>query len=269
MTPSDDLFELLEQHGVLLGCAVDSASAATAELAGMLGCDLVWADLEHCSVDFQQAENFCRGAKAGGSLPLLRVAGAERTQILHALEAGARLIVVPMVDSPELALEVVRHGKYAPLGIRGFNGSSRGLGYGIGNSVEKMRWCNEQTHLFVQIETVEAVRRCAEIVGVEGITGGLVGPGDLSVSMGRPLAFNDPEFLALFRKAVRTIREQGKVAATVSARPALTQAALEEGVQILICTTDTVCVRTHLGQVLREVRDQVRMLSSPRATVTS
>jgi len=127
---------LIPERGVLLGCCIDSASPAIAELAGILGFDFVWADLKHLSVDRTQAENFCRGAKAGGALSLLRAPGAERDHILHALEAGANLVVVPMVESPETAVAIVRHGKYAPLGMRGFNGSPRGMQYGVGQRAD-------------------------------------------------------------------------------------------------------------------------------------
>ena len=254
------LQSLIQERGVLLGCGIDSASPAIAELAGLLGYDVVWADLEHLGIDRAQAEDFCRGASAGGALSLLRVPGADRDHILHALEAGAHIVVVPMVESPDTAREVVRHGKFAPLGMRGFNGSSRGMRYGVGDKLDTMRWANEQTHLFVQIETMAAVQRCTEIVSVPGISGGLVGPADLSVSMGKPLAFDDPEVIAVFRDAVRLIRDSGKIAASVTPHPSLLRAGLEEGLQIVICTSETATLRTSWQQTLREVTDDVRSL---------
>jgi 2-keto-3-deoxy-L-rhamnonate aldolase RhmA len=263
------LQSLIEEREVLLGCNIDGASPALAELAGMLGYDIVWADLEHLSIDWAQAENFCRGACAGGALPLLRVPNAEREHILHALEAGARLVVVPMVESPDTAQAVVRHGKYAALGMRGFNGSSRGLHYGIGDKLATMAWANEQTHLFVQIETVEAVRRCAEILAVPGISGGLVGPGDLSISMGKPLAFDDPEMIAMFRDAIRMIRESGKIAAAVAPHPALLQAGLNEGLQIVICASETIGLRTYWAQILRDVNAMLQSAGCRREGVSA
>jgi len=261
MTYEPGLQTLLEKHQVLLGCAVDSASPDVAEMAGMLGYDLVWADLEHGSVGPREAQTFCQGAKAGGALPVLRIPNADRVHILHALEAGARLIVVPMIESPETAREIVEHGKYAPRGKRGFNGATRGLQYGIGDRLENIEWANRETHLFVQIETVEAVRRCSEIVAVEGITGGLVGPADLSFSMGKPLAFDDPEVLSLFAQAVRKIRAAGKIAATATAAPHLVKAGVEAGLQIIICATEMSSLRSSFDQTLRDVSGMIRSIS--------
>jgi len=254
---------------VLLGCGIDSASPAVAELAGMLGYQVVWADLEHLSIDRAQAENFCRGASAGGALSVLRIPSADRDCVLHALEAGASIVVVPMVESPDTAEQAVRHGKFAPLGMRGFNGSSRGMSYGIGDKLERMAWANQHTHLFVQIETMAAVERCAEIVSVPGISGGLVGPADLSVSMGKPLAFDDPEVLAAFRHAVRVIREYGRIAASVTQHPSLLLAGLEEGLQIAICTTETATLRASWEKTLLDVTATIRSVACPSHMVSA
>lgn len=258
MVVSCHLQELIQRKGVLWGFAVDSASPTVAEMAGMIGYDILWVDLEHGNVGPREAELFCVGAKAGGGLPLLRIQSADRTHVLHALEAGARLVVVPMVNNPETARQIVEHGKYAPCGNRGFHGGMRGLRFGIGDKLEAMQWADRETALFVQIETVEAVNRCADIVAVEGIAGALVGPADLSVSMGKPLAFDDPEVLTLLRQALIEIRAAGKIAATVASHPALLRVALDAGVQIVICASETSSLRTQLEQQLREATALLR-----------
>src|SRR5262245_46269188 len=97
------------REGPLFGCAIESALPAWAELAGMIGYDVVWADMEHLGVTFREAEDFCRAVKAGGAWPLLRIRSHQRTDVLHALEAGARLVVVPMVDSAAEASAIVQH----------------------------------------------------------------------------------------------------------------------------------------------------------------
>jgi 2-keto-3-deoxy-L-rhamnonate aldolase RhmA len=255
---------MLAENQVLSACYVDTVSPSVAEMAGMLGYDIVWCDLEHGSATWPDVLHFCRAADAGGALPLMRIPDAQRVHVLHALDAGARIVVVPMVDSPETAREIVRNGKYPPLGNRGFSGSVRGLGYGIGDKVEAMQRANAETHLFVQIETMEAVRRCAEIVGVDGISGGLVGPGDLSVSWGQPLAFDATEFMELFCGAVRTIREAGKIAATVAVHPKLTAAGLKAGLQIVVCAGDTGALTRFLPEALSELRSMVRQTREER-----
>src|ERR1043166_2190662 len=140
MTTTSELHSRIEQQKALLGCCIDSANAANGELAAMIGYHLVWGELEHGSVSRHEAEQFCQGVKAGGGTALLRIQSAERVNVLGALEAGASVVVVPMVESPETARQIVQHGKYAPLGNRGFNGSSRGMRFGFGTAVANMEW---------------------------------------------------------------------------------------------------------------------------------
>ena len=256
-TPTSDLHDLLERRPVLFGAACDSVSPVAAELAGMLGYDVVWADLEHGPATWREAQVFCQAAKAGGALALLRVPSASRSDILHALDVGTNVVVVPMVESRATAQEVVQHGKYAPLGKRGFAGSPRGLQYGCGDDkLEAIRRANRQTHLFVQIETVTALAHCQEIVSVEGLTGALVGPADLSFSLGRPLSF-DKDFIGHFTDAIRTIRAQGKLAATATAHPDLIAAGVEAGLQIIVCASELVSLRTDWARIKKEMTAKI------------
>jgi 2-keto-3-deoxy-L-rhamnonate aldolase RhmA len=252
-----ELHAMIDRRKVLLGAACDSVSPVAAELAGMLGFDCVWADLEHGPADWRDAQTFCQGAKAGGALPILRIPSADRNHVLHALDIGAGIVVVPMVESAETARQVVAHGKYAPLGKRGFAGSPRGIGYGCGeDKLELIRRANRETHLFVQIETVAALDRCDDIAAVDGLTGALVGPSDLSFSFGKPLDFNK-DFVAHFTRAVRAIRAAGKIAATATAHPELVSAGIEAGLQIIVCASEIVSLRADWTKSLKAMRAQI------------
>jgi 2-keto-3-deoxy-L-rhamnonate aldolase RhmA len=261
--PHDDpsqLHALLRQRKVLLACGCDSVSPVAAELAGVLGFDAVWADLEHGPADWRDAQIFCQAAKAGGALTILRVQSGDRNHVLHALDIGANIVVVPMVESRETAQAVVQHGKYAPLGRRGFAGSPRGLGYGVENDkVELIKRINRETHLFVQIETATALERCEEIVSVDGLSGALVGPADLSFSLGRPLDFN-ADFIARFAAAIRTIRAQGKIAATATAHAGLIEAGIDAGLQILVAASEIISLRADWSRTLKEMKAKIGRL---------
>ncbi len=261
MNPISELHARIEAKKVLVGCAVESFSPTYAEMAGMLGFDVVWADLEHMSGSPHQVEMFCIAAKAGGALPIVRVPFAERTHVLRALEAGARLISIPMVESRETSLRIVEYGKYRPVGNRGFASSSRGLLYGIGNQLANTEWANRETHLFPQIETMQALRHCQEIVGVEGISGGVIGPADLSFSMGKPLKFDDPQMVEAVSHAVREIGALNRIAIAVTGHPKLLKASLDAGAQVIICVGERLSLRTHWQQTLREFRTMAGLAS--------
>ncbi len=258
MNPSSELHAKIQANKVLLCCSIETFSPSTAELAGMLGFDLVWADLEHMGGGPPQVELFCLGAKAGGAWPFVRVPFAERSHIMLALEAGARLVSVPMVETTEAARRIVEHGKYKPLGNRGFAGSTRGVSYGVGNPLGNIEWADRETHLFPQIETVEALRRCREIVEIDGISGAMIGPADLSISLGKPLKFDSPELVSAVVQAISVVRSLNKIAAIATGHPTLVKAALQAGAQILICTGERGSLRAQWQQTLKEMRELIK-----------
>jgi 4-hydroxy-2-oxoheptanedioate aldolase len=254
MEPTSELHSRIKAKKVLVGCGIESFSPGHAEMAGMLGFDLVWADLEHASGSPDQVESFCIGAKAGGALPIVRIPFTGRAHLMNALEAGARLISIPMVETAEMSRSIVEHGKYKPVGNRGFASSSRGLFYGIGHALANTDWANRETHLFPQIETVDALNRCKEIIGVEGISGGVIGPADLSFSMGKPLSYDAPEMVDAVKRAVHEICQLNKIAIAVTAHPGLLKAAFEAGAQIFVCITERASLRAHWQQTIRDFR---------------
>ena len=250
---TSELHDRIHQKKLLLGAGIDSMHPANVELAGMLGFDLAWGDLEHGTGSPHQAELFCIAAKAGGMLPILRIPIAERPSIMLALEAGARLISVPMVETPETARRIVEFGKYQPAGNRGVAMSTRGLRYGIGNPAANIEWANRETHLFPQIETMAGFRRCKAIVDVDGISGGVIGPADLSISMSKPLQFDHPDVIETVCDAVRQIRALGKIAISVTGHPVLARASIEAGAQISVCATERGALRSNWTQVVKEM----------------
>ena len=105
------------------------------------------------------------------------------------MDAGANGVIVPMVKNAEEAKDAVSYVKYPPKGKRGV-GLSRAQQYGIG--FESYReWVQNESIVIIQIEHIEAVDNLPEILDVEGVDGIIVGPYDLSASMGKPGKFHD------------------------------------------------------------------------------
>ncbi|MBI4026606.1 MAG: hypothetical protein HY360_16590 [Verrucomicrobia bacterium] len=253
MNEPSQLHAKIQSKRVLIGCTIESASPATAELAAMIGFDVIWADMEHHGLSLLDAQMLGQAAKAGGAMTILRVPSAARPHVLGGLERGADMIMAPMVESADTARQMVEFGKYKPLGNRGFVGSSRGVGYGLGAPLANMERANRESHLFVQIETIEGVKRCKEILSVEGISGAVIGPADLSVSMGKPLAFDDQEFVQIFCGLIRAVRVQNKIAVAATGNPALVKAAIQAGAQIIVTTGERPVLKAGWQQNLKDM----------------
>lgn len=233
---------------ILWGTAINSGNARAAELAARVGFDAVWIEMEHTSADLAMAEALCVATEAGGAIPVIRTIGYRREHILHALEVGGRVIVVPMVNDEGAAREIVRWGKFRPLGQRGYNTRSRAAGYGI--EPLPMERMNAETYLFPQIETLEAVRNLDEIMAVEGLGGLFIGPGDLSCDLGCPGDMADPELRKIVCDCVARARAAGLHAAILVGSGPLLDAAIDAGADLCIIGSD-------MGAMINVWREQL------------
>jgi 4-hydroxy-2-oxoheptanedioate aldolase len=241
---------------VLKGAACITGSLKIAEMAGMLGFDMVWIEVEHGGASFSDVEDLCRAAEAGGAIPVVRVSNPGRENVLRSLEAGGKIIVVPLVNDADAARQLVQNGKFPPLGSRGFNTRSRGLNYGLdglAKIAETFARANAETHLIAQIETREAVQNLEAICAVDGISGVLVGPGDLSLAYGKPGAFGDADFIRTVSDVIRRTRAVGKHAGILVAPGPLLAACREAGCDFFFCAGDI----NDLGRTWRDLLTQV------------
>jgi 4-hydroxy-2-oxoheptanedioate aldolase len=244
-----ELFDANGKHRVLRGVSVSSGSERIVEFAGQIGFDAAWLDLEHGSTNFARIEMMCAYARAGGLLPVVRTASAQRTHVLRALEAGGRIVVVPLVNDAATARQVVEYGRFPPEGKRGYQMLTAGLHYGQ-HGPELFRKANEETALLVQIETKEAVANLDAICEVKGLAGILVGPGDLSADMGKGGKFDDPEVLGAVEDCILRARKHGKYVATFATNEKLQRTALKAGVGLVIMAVDFPALRKEWTQQL-------------------
>jgi 2-keto-3-deoxy-L-rhamnonate aldolase RhmA len=223
---------------VVRGVTINSNSTRLAELAGMLGFETAWIDVEHGTAGFVEIEALCTAVEAGGGVPTVRIPDKQRHHVLRTVEAGGRIIVVPMVNTAEDAREVVEHAKFPPLGRRGFNQRSRGLRYGLEPPAASFAAANRRTHLFVQVETMESARNLDAICSVEGLAGVFVGPGDLSASLGKTGEFGHPAVIAEVERVIGRARALGKHAGILAMPGPLLDASLAAGADLVFAGSD-------------------------------
>jgi 2-dehydro-3-deoxyglucarate aldolase len=124
------------------------------------------------------------------------------------MDAGATGVMVPMVKSAEDARAAVQSVYYPPRGQRGV-GLARAQGYG--SSFQKYRsWLEENAVIVAMIEHVDAVNSIDEILAVDGIDAYIIGPYDLSGSMGRPGDLNHPDVQSAITRVLEAGHRSGK-----------------------------------------------------------
>ena len=180
-------------------------------LAKNAGLDFILFDCEHGQYNLETMHDLFQMAHAVGLTAMLRVPMLDKESISRYLDAGAKGVMVPMTETPEQAREIVHWSKYPPIGERGY-GSGIGASYYVMglSSTDAMQAINDEVISIAQIETALAVENIEEIVSTEGIDAVIVGPNDLSISLGIPGQLTSDIEIAAIRKVAEATRRAGK-----------------------------------------------------------
>jgi len=181
-----------------IGSWITLGHFSIAEIMAKAGFDWLCIDLEHSVIDYYETEQLIATIESNGCVPYVRVGANDPTIIKRVLDAGAKGIIVPMINSQEDAQNAVNAAKYPPIGKRGV-GLARAQGYGF-NFEDYASSINDQVKIIAQIEHHKAIENLEEIIEVEGIDGTIVGPNDLSGSIGMPGQYNRLEVKDLLYK---------------------------------------------------------------------
>jgi 4-hydroxy-2-oxoheptanedioate aldolase len=195
----------------LLGLFLDLGSPAAAELCAAVGYDWLLVDLEHGAATEADLPGLLRAVELGGPTALVRPQSGERLRIGRPLDAGARGIMVPRLDSAEQAREAVTFLRYPPDGVRGVAIRVRGAGLGT-FAHHELRTLNERILGLVQIESLGGLREADAIAALDGVDVLFVGPADLTHALGVPGQFQDPAYLAALDTVAAACRAHGKAA---------------------------------------------------------
>lgn len=204
------LKERLARKEPCLGSWLSFDYAATAEFMARQGFDYLVVDMEHTAIGAEGMWRLIQVIELAGSVPLVRVGANDPLLIKRALDSGAHGVLVPMIMNRAEAEAAVRAALYPPRGTRGV-GLWRAQEYGAGFDRYKARAAAE-TVVILQIEHWRAVDQLEDILAVEGVDGFMIGPYDLSGSLGDPGNFQNPKYLACLEKVEHLAREHPKPA---------------------------------------------------------
>jgi len=205
----NSLKKRLKNKTVTVGSWITLADTAVCEIMAKSGFDWLTVDMEHSAITLPEAQELIRVIDLAGCVPLVRVGENSPNIIKRVMDAGSHGVIVPMVNSKEDALRAVNAVKYPPVGKRGV-GLARAQGYGL--EFEKYKKWLDNTVVIVQIEHIDAVNNLNEILNVEGVDASMIGPYDLSASLGYPGDFDKKEIKDAIGGYIETCKKSGKSA---------------------------------------------------------
>jgi 2-keto-3-deoxy-L-rhamnonate aldolase RhmA len=200
-----------------LGGWVMSASPIVAEAMGHAGFDWGVIDMEHTPLDMMGVMHLLQALGNTRIVPVVRVPGHDPVIVKRVLDAGATTLMFPFIQDVGEARRAVAATRFPPEGNRGMVAMSRASRYGM--QPNYLQTANQHVGVIVQIESAAAVEQIEEIAAVDGVDALLVGPADLSGSIGRPGESLHPEVLALMAQAVRGAKVAGVPIGTLAFTP--------------------------------------------------
>jgi len=201
------LKEKLNTKSLTIGSWITIGHPSVAEILASAGFEWLVIDMEHTSIDYYQTHILISVIQGLGLQALVRVGENSELIIKRALDMGADGIIVPMVTNEKDATKAVSACRYSPEGVRGV-GLFRAQKYGIGFEEYKEHKLKDIV-VIAQIEHINALKNIEAIGSVDGIDGLIIGPYDLSSSMGYPGEYDRDDVQNVISEVQKKSRDIG------------------------------------------------------------
>lgn len=248
----------LKKREITIGTWITLGSSAVAEILSSCPFDWLVVDMEHSVIELSQTQKMIQVISLSGKVPLVRLSDQNPTRIKRVMDAGAAGVLVPNVKTVEEAKAAVEAVRYPPMGTRGV-GLARAQGYGLDFERYK-KWINEDSIVIVQIEHITGVNNLKKILAVPGIDGMIIGPYDLSGSIGLPGKLDDPKVDDLVKKAIQTALEMKVTAGFHVVQPDLEEVKLriKQGFNFIGYSLDTIVLGKTFQDDLQHIKKIVK-----------
>ncbi len=244
----------LKNEELTIGSWITLGDNSVAEIMAKSGFDWLAVDMEHSAITLDKCQDLVRVIGLSSVVPLVRVGENDPNLIKRVMDTGAHGVIVPMINTKDDALKAVSAVKYPPQGKRGV-GLTRAQGYGL--EFEKYRdWVNEESVVIVQIEHIDAVNNLEDILSVNGVDGFIIGPYDLSGSLGIPGKFEHKQVQEAFKKVLQVSRKLKKPAGfhVISTSEDALLEKIREGYRFLGFSLDEIFLRQSCTEKINKVR---------------
>ncbi|HEY3771709.1 MAG TPA: aldolase/citrate lyase family protein [Solirubrobacteraceae bacterium] len=230
------LTQRIRDREPLLGTFVSLGSPAVTNLLAGVGYDYLLIDLEHGAGSEAVLQSQLFAAEAEGAATMVRTETFDRIRIGRVLDLGARVIMLPRVDTADQCAAAIAHLRYPPAGDRGVASSNRARGWSTRS--DSLSEANREIAAVVQIESEEAVWNVDAIAAVEGVDALFVGPSDLSHSLGVPGELDAPAFTDALSRVLDAARAHDLAAGILAATPERAHAFMEQGFTLMVLSAD-------------------------------
>ena len=251
-SPSASFRARLKAGESLLGSIVTLPLAGVAEIVADAGFDWLWIDMEHGPLDLLTVEAMLRAR--GRAAGIVRAPANDPVWIKRILDTGADGVILPHVNSATEARAAVEAAYYPPRGKRSF-GVSRAHGYGPRMN-DYLHSSGDETTVIVQVEHARAVAAIDEILSTDGVDAAVIGPFDLSGSLGHIGEITHPEVIAAIETVARAGRAQGVPVGIFAGNADLARDYLARGFSPVAVGVDSMLLAAAAGALRQSLADR-------------
>jgi 4-hydroxy-2-oxoheptanedioate aldolase len=198
---------LLGEGKVVVGAQLRFGSPAIAELFGHAGFDYLVLDAEHAPQTAVGIQSQLQAIGCTSATPFVRLRKNDPDLMRPYLDMGALGILAPFVNTAEEARLGARAMRYPPVGARGY-GPARASKYGFYEAY--VQYANDEVFYMMVVEDALAVKNIDEILAVDGMDSFVIGPCDLSFSLGVPMQLDHPKVKDAIQTVIRAAQKAGK-----------------------------------------------------------
>ena len=239
----------------VFGCA--ALGAPYPELAhayAAAGFDFMLLENEHWPMSLESDQLLVRAGRAANIPVITRVPDAEYHLVARTLDTGAEGIIVPRVETPERAAEVVSWARFPPEGRRGCGPGPLLYDYESVPLPEALEHWNRNTLVVIQAESKSAIERIDELAAVPGLDAIMIGPADLSISLGVPGQMDHPSFVRSVKRLAKACKAHGIASGMFVGDPERIKAYLRLGLRLFSCGGDIGLIRQAATDLVRKLK---------------
>jgi len=252
---SKEFLNRLKKGKRLYGTAILSASPLWPLAVKRTGADFVFIDTEHIPIDRTTLAQMCQVYKGYGLPPLVRIPTPNPQNAYEVLDGGASGILAPYIESPEQVRELVGAVKLRPLKGERLKEALQNQDSLEPDIKDYLKEWNKDKFLIINIESVPALERLEQILAEPGLDGVIIGPHDLSVSLGLPEKYHDPRFEDVVKQIISKVREKGLgVGIHFSEGAQLQIKWAKAGANIIMHSSDFALFQQRLTEDITEIR---------------
>lgn len=246
--------EKLRAGELVLGAGISLNDLIVAEALAP-DVDFFWIDLEHNAMTTESMLGHLIAARAGGAASIVRIPSSDVGWIKRVLDSGAEGIILPRAHSAREVAAFVSACRYPPMGTRGF-GPRRPMQYGRLPQQEYLKQANRDLFVVAQVETIELVSELDDVLKIEGLDSLVLGPQDLSGSMGRLGETTHPDVVTVMKTIATKAKAAGKfIGSGLGANPQFARVLIDCGVQWLQSGSDVDFMLRGCEKTFREIRE--------------